>query len=173
MSSFYKTSINCNFMLETLDCMLEKSHKYVSCASCSARKDSLFSNHCDHELDELDESKSCNYYKKNQPLFIEGSFPRGVFCLNGGKVKVYKNNLQGKEYILYISKPGDFLGYRALLSEEFYAASATVLEDAKICFIQKEDFFEVLQKIFNRQIAHRSSRLHSSTTNMWQQNRIW
>lgn len=54
--------------------------------------------------------------------------------------------MQGKEFIVYIAKPGDFLGYRALLSEEFYQATATVLEDAKICFIPKESFFEVLQK---------------------------
>jgi CRP/FNR family transcriptional regulator len=75
--------------------------------------------------------------------------------MNGGKVKVYKNNVQGKEFIIYIAKPGDFLGYRALLSEDFYKATATVLEDAKICFIPKESFFEVLQKnpVFMRRVV--------------------
>jgi CRP/FNR family transcriptional regulator len=75
--------------------------------------------------------------------------------MNAGKVKVFKNNVQGKEYIIYIAKPGDFLGYRALLGEEFYAASATVLEDAKICFIPKDHFFDVLQKnpVFMRKVV--------------------
>jgi CRP/FNR family transcriptional regulator len=70
-------------------------------------------------------------------------------------VKVVKNDVQGKEFILYLAKPGDFLGYRALLSEEFYGATATVLEDAKICFIPREDFFEVLQKnpVFMRKVV--------------------
>ncbi len=50
----------------------------------------------------------------------------------------------GKEQILFIAKPGDFLGYRSLLSEEFYGASATVLEQAAICFVPKSDFLKIL-----------------------------
>ncbi len=118
----------------------------ISCSLCDHLKDSLFNGLNADELARINTHKTCIQYKKGQNIFYEGTRPMGLYCMNGGKVKVYKNNLQGKEFILYISKPGDFLGYRALLSEEFYAASATVLEDAKICFIQKEDFFEVLQK---------------------------
>lgn len=118
----------------------------VACSLCEHLQDSLFHGLTAEELTRINHHKTCIQYKKGQNIFYEGTRPMGLYCVNGGKVKVYKNNLQGKEYILYISKPGDFLGYRALLSEEFYAASATVLEDAKICFIQKEDFFEVLQK---------------------------
>jgi CRP/FNR family transcriptional regulator len=90
--------------------------------------------------------KTCVTYKKGQNIFYEGTRPTGIYCMNDGKVKVFKNNIQGKEYILYIAKPGDFLGYRALMGEEMYAATATVLEDAKICYIPKEVFFEILQK---------------------------
>lgn len=118
----------------------------VSCNLCEHLKDSLFSGLNYDDLARINLHKTCIQYKKGQNIFYEGTRPMGLYCLNGGKVKVYKNNIQGKEYILYIAKPGDFLGYRALLSEEFYAANATVMEDAKICFIQKEDFFEVLQK---------------------------
>jgi CRP-like cAMP-binding protein len=85
--------------------------------------------------------------KKGQNIFYEGTRPTGLYCMNAGKVKVFKNNVQGKEFIIYIAKPGDFLGYRALLSEEFYQATATVLEDAKICFIPKEIFLRCCKKI--------------------------
>jgi len=70
----------------------------------------------------------------------------GLYCVNGGKIKVSSNSSLGKEYILYISKPGDFLGYRALFGEVFYAATAVALEDSKVCFIPKANFFEVIQK---------------------------
>jgi CRP-like cAMP-binding protein len=50
----------------------------------------------------------------------------------------------GKEQILFIAKSGDFLGYRSLLSEEFYGASATVIEPAALCFIPKSDFLKIL-----------------------------
>ncbi|MEQ8302419.1 MAG: Crp/Fnr family transcriptional regulator [Cyclobacteriaceae bacterium] len=118
----------------------------IGCALCEHLSDSLLNGLSKEELDAINVHKTCIKYKKGQNIFYEGTRPTGLYCMNGGKVKVYKNNVQGKEYIIYIAKPGDFLGYRSLLSEEQYAASATVLEDAKICFIPKDRFMEVLQK---------------------------
>jgi CRP/FNR family transcriptional regulator len=82
----------------------------------------------------------CNYYKKNQPLFIEGSFPRGVFCLNQGKVKVFTRGDEGKEQIIHIAKAGDVIGFRSMFSGEPYKVSASTLEESNICFIGKDDF---------------------------------
>lgn len=118
----------------------------IACTLCDHLKDSLFNGLSPEDLSRINNHKTCIQYKKGQNIFYEGTRPTGLYCMNGGKVKVFKNNVQGKEFIIYIAKPGDFLGYRALLSEEFYQATATVLEDAKICFIPKESFFEVLQK---------------------------
>jgi CRP/FNR family transcriptional regulator len=118
----------------------------IACSLCEHLKDSLFLGLDYVDLNRINSHKTCIQYKKGQTIFYEGTRPTGLYCMNGGTVKVHKNNIQGKEYIIYMAKPGDFLGYRALLSEEFYGASATVLEDAKICFIPKENFFEVLSK---------------------------
>lgn len=124
--------------------MLDKSHKHVSCATCNARQNSLFSHHCDHDLEHLDDHKSCSYFKKNQPLFLEGSFPRGVFCLNEGKVKVFTRGDEGKEQIIHIAKEGEIIGFRAMFSGESYKVSATTLEECNICFIGKEDFLNMI-----------------------------
>ncbi len=96
------------------------------------------------ELNTISSHKSCVPYKKGQILFYEGTRPLGIFCVNKGKVKVSKMGSNGKEQILFICQPGDFLGYRSLLSEEFYGASATVIEEAAVCFIPKSDFLTVL-----------------------------
>jgi CRP-like cAMP-binding protein len=124
--------------------MLDKSHKHVSCATCGARKSSLFGNFCEHETSHVDEHKSCSYFKKNQPLFIEGSFPRGVFCLNQGKVKVFTRGDEGKEQIIHIAKEGEIIGFRAMFSGEPYKVSASTLEECNICFIGKEDFLNMI-----------------------------
>jgi CRP/FNR family transcriptional regulator len=124
--------------------MLDKSHKHVSCATCQARKNSLFAGNCDASLDHLEEHKSCSYFKKNQPLFIEGSFPRGVYCLNQGKVKVFARGDEGKEQIIHIAKEGEIIGFRAMFSGDMYRVSATALEDANICFISKDDFLDMI-----------------------------
>lgn len=124
--------------------MLEKSHKHVTCATCGAKKDSLFGSFCGAETEHLDEQKSCAYYKKNQPLFIEGSSPRGVFCINEGRVKIFTRGEEGKEQIIHISKQGEIVGFRAMFSGEPYKVAATTLEESNICFIGKNDFLSMV-----------------------------
>ncbi|WP_305982754.1 Crp/Fnr family transcriptional regulator [Roseivirga thermotolerans] len=118
----------------------------LQCQFCQSRGESHFSELPEDDLEVLSSHKSCVAYKKGQTLFYEGTRPMGIFCINHGKVKVFKMGSNGKEQILFIAKPGDFLGYRSLLSEEFYGASATVLEQAAICFIPKSDFFTILNR---------------------------
>ncbi|OEK04035.1 Crp/Fnr family transcriptional regulator [Roseivirga misakiensis] len=115
----------------------------------------------DSELDTLSSHKSKITYNKGQVLFYQGTRPMGLFCIHSGKVKVSQNSSKGGEQILYISKQDDFLGYRALLSEEYYAATATVTEEACISFIPKEDFLSAicsnpgfLQKLLNEVCKH-------------------
>ncbi len=124
--------------------MATKKNIRMSCAHCASKKDSLFSELNQEELESLDLHKSCILYKKGQTLYYEGTRPMGLFCLNSGKVKVYKITSDGKEQILNLAKAGDFIGYRALISEEFYAASASVIEEGAICYIPKADFLKIL-----------------------------
>lgn len=124
--------------------MLDKSYKHVHCSNCEARKISPFSSFCDHGITSLEDQKTCAYFKKSQPLFLEGSFPRGVFCINQGKVKVFIRGDEGKEQIIHIAKEGEIVGFRAMFSGEPYKVSATTLEECNICFIGKEDFLSMI-----------------------------
>jgi CRP-like cAMP-binding protein len=124
--------------------MSDKSFKHVSCHNCEARKDSLFGSFCENHVDELNEQKSCAYYKKNQGLFLDGSFPRGVFCLNKGKVKIFTRGEEGKEQIIHIAGEGEIIGFRSMFSGDPYSVSATALEESNICFIAKEDFLNMI-----------------------------
>jgi len=124
--------------------MLGKSHKHISCETCGVLGTSLFGNFCEHEVGHLNEVKSCAYFKKGQPLFIEGSFPRGVFCLNEGKVKVYTLGDEGKEQIIHIAKAGEIIGFRAMFSGEPYSVSAATLEECNICYIGKDEFLNMI-----------------------------
>jgi CRP/FNR family transcriptional regulator len=96
------------------------------------------------EVAHLEDHKSCNYYKKNQSLFVEGSYPRGVFCINEGKVKVFKTGDDGKEQIIQIARSGDLLGFRSMFAQDAYKVSAQTLEESNICFIRKEDFLSLM-----------------------------
>jgi CRP-like cAMP-binding protein len=134
-----------------------KKNIKIPCTLCPGKEHSLFSDLPREDLDTISQHKTCIRYKKGQTLFYEGTRPMGLFCINSGKVKVYKISSEGKEQILKLAKPGDFLGYRALISEEFYNSSATVIEEGAICYVPKSDFLEILQKnpAFFRKMAKR------------------
>ena len=100
----------------------------------------------DASVAEFDKLKTSNTYKRKQIVFYEGNMPYGLHCIYSGKVKVYKTGSEGREQIVRIAGPGDILGYRALFANEPYSATAEALEDAMICFIDKNAFFPILAK---------------------------
>lgn len=79
-------------------------------------------------------------FSKKQLVYTEGRRPRYLYYIKSGKVKTYKQNEDGKEYITYIFGSGDFMGYRALLENGQYEDTAEVLETAELVLIPRDDF---------------------------------
>jgi DNA-binding response OmpR family regulator len=97
----------------------------------------------------LSDNYEIESYHKKQNLYTEGKRPRLLFYLIKGKVKVYKTNEDGKEYISDLFNAGDFIGYNALIQEVNYEDSAMVLEDAEVLQISREDFFNMIHTDMN------------------------
>lgn len=104
-------------------------------------------------LKKLSEEREVRIYKKKSDIYKEGSFPKGIYFVNKGKVKTYQTNELGKELITELHKEGDFFGYLSLLQDEKYTSSATTLEDSEIYMIPKEDFFSLIYK--NSEVSKR------------------
>ena len=121
-------------------------HAPLNCEHCSKRFTSVFCKVEHDSLEQINYEKICTPYKKGQIIFHEGTRPHGIYCVNYGKIKLSKIGEDGKEQILRLVKAGDLLGYRALLSQDKYSASAIALEDSGVCFIPKELFMGILQK---------------------------
>lgn len=115
------------------------------CEHCKTRSTSLFHFCHTDELSTLSAAKTCTIYRAGNVIFHEGSNSVGLFCVNSGKIKLHKMGSDGKEQIIRLVKPGDFIGYRALMSDTPFSASATALEDSSICFIPREAFFSILK----------------------------
>lgn len=126
--------------------MLNKSSNHEDHDAYEVKNRSLFKSLCLDQLLDSNHNKDCVSYKKNQPIFLEGSYPRGVFGIKSGKIKVFSTGESGKEQIIRIAKEGDVVGFRAMFSEEPYRLSATTLEEANICFIKMEDFRNLVIK---------------------------
>ncbi len=98
------------------------------------------------DLKKLSEKNEVRKYKKKESVYFESGYPKGIFFVNNGKVKTYRANEQGKEFITGLYKEGEFFGYLDLLDAGKYSDSATTLENSEICMIQKEDFFSLIYK---------------------------
>lgn len=113
---------------------------------CELRNNSLFKHCKQEEIEHMDGHKNNLLFKKSQYVFMEGNRPFGLYCISEGKVKITKTNSEGKEQIVRLVKPGDVIGYRALMAQEKYSASAIALEDTKVCFIPETEFAEIISK---------------------------
>lgn len=104
------------------------------------------------ELNKLiSENRRVTIFRKKQHLFSEGNYPSNLYFLNKGKIKTYKANEEGREYITSLYKDGDFIGYLDLLEEKAYRESAMALEDSEVYIIPREDFYTLLYQ--NRDVA--------------------
>ena len=83
-------------------------------------------------------------YERKSILYSQGKKPRYLFFVVRGKVKSHRIHEDGKEYILGLFNQGDFLGYSPILKEISYDETATVIEDADIMHIPKDEFLKML-----------------------------
>lgn len=105
------------------------------------------------ELKKLSQERKIKSVRKKELVFSEGDYARYLHFVNSGKIKLFKTNEFGKEYIINICKEGDFLGYTPLLTGEGYPYSAAAMEDSEISLIPKEDFLNLIHA--NRDVASR------------------
>jgi CRP-like cAMP-binding protein len=100
-------------------------------------------------LKQLSEQYDVGHYSKKQVLYAEGKRPRFLYYVESGKVKIFKSHEDGKEYITDLVSSGDFLGYKALIEDKNYDDNATILEDAEIMQIPKDDFLQMIYSDIN------------------------
>jgi CRP-like cAMP-binding protein/CheY-like chemotaxis protein len=97
-------------------------------------------------LKKLSEERDVKAYRKKETIYTRGNYPKGIFFIVKGKVKTYKTNELGKEFITGLFKEGDFLGHLALLEEDKYSDEAMAMEDSEVCMIPKDNFYSLVYK---------------------------
>lgn len=84
-------------------------------------------------------------YKKGDYIFREGERSESLFVVRKGLIKLTKLNDEGREQIIRLLFPGDFLGQFALLQNSNHYANAEALEQTTICSIEKHAFLTTLE----------------------------
>jgi CRP-like cAMP-binding protein len=95
-------------------------------------------------ISQLSDQYNVETYDRKKILYQEGKRPRFLYFLVKGKVKAFKVHEDGKEYITDLYGAGDFIGYSALIADMNYDDSTTMLEDAEIMQIPKDDFLHMI-----------------------------
>lgn len=112
------------------------------------------------DLHEVASTRKTKTYKKKEYLFREGDFSNGVHFLVAGKVKMFKINEDGKEFVTSLINKGEFFGYTAILKGEEYHESAVAMEDCEVCSIQKQEFQDLVYT--NRDVASKFIKMLSN-----------
>ena len=150
-------------MLDTNGFCILQATDLTSCMNCQRKRYSLFS---DLNLDELEVLNKNRYevaYQAGETIYKEGTKPPGLICLNVGKVKISRQNVNGVEQIVALKKPVDFIGFRALMGGHPYQTTAVALENTSVCIIKKNDFFKTVAN--NSQLAFKIIRFFAHELN--------
>lgn len=83
-------------------------------------------------------------YKKKDSVYHEGDTPNFVYFVNKGKVKTWRINLDGKEFITGTYEKGDFFGHLAVLEGGNYNDSAAVMDECELALMPQNDFLSLV-----------------------------
>lgn len=133
-------------LLDAIEIRLRKSERIKKAFDGTASGLNTFINEAkgQKELAKLSAEGKSLRFRKKEFLYREGDRPRNLFFVAKGKVKTFKTNEAGKEYITEIFNAGQFIGIHSLIQERPYGESAMSLENSEINAVSKEDFENLL-----------------------------
>ena len=102
----------------------------------------------DHEqefLAKIEGGKTIRKYTPKKAIFRQGEPADSIFYIEKGKVKLGVVSDRGKEAVVAILGPGDFLGEGCLAGQALRMSSATPLSDCKVVRIDKDATIRALR----------------------------
>ncbi len=85
-------------------------------------------------------------YPKHAAIFEAGDYPRSVYLVKRGHVRIGRLTADGKEITVAILGPGDLFGEEALFGSQGRATVATAMDETLVCISSADDLFAVLSE---------------------------
>lgn len=95
-------------------------------------------------LDSAGLKRKVTQFLSKETIFAQGDLAKNVFYIQEGSVKLAVVNESGKEAVVAILGPGDFLGEGCLAGQSNCMASATALVPTTALVIEKAEMIRVL-----------------------------
>ena len=136
------------------------SNNIINCRSCVYRN-LLYEMLSDEEYELVNSSRREMIFKRNELIIQEGDEIKEFMYLRKGLVKLYKTNSKGKDQILSINRPGDFINLLSIFSNKTQQYSVSVLEETHVCAIKIETIFDLIKRNseFSMRVMNRMSHI--------------
>jgi CRP-like cAMP-binding protein len=95
-------------------------------------------------LDAAGLGRKIGKFRKNEAVFAQGDAAKNVMYIQEGGVKLTVVNESGKQAVVAILGPGDFLGEGCLAGQPVCMASATTVAPTTVLIIEKNEMIRVL-----------------------------
>ncbi len=92
------------------------------------------------EVRRLGEHFDTDLVEAGQHVYQFGDLAERIYVLKSGRVKITRTSDEGKEFILYFISPGEIFGELAITGRERRTCTATVVDDAFICAVDRPHF---------------------------------
>jgi len=96
------------------------------------------------ELDIVCSGKVEKDYRQGESIIKEGTKIHDFSYLKSGLVKLFRGDQSGKEQIIAIAKPMDYVSLLSVFSNKKYNYSVTALEDSVICNLNLDDVRSII-----------------------------
>ena len=119
-------------------------NRFGDCLTCKSFSKSAFSCLATDVISKqvVGNSVSINF-KKGQDVYSEGTLAKGVYCIQSGKVKIFKK-CSARNITYSVAGNSDLIGYQAFFNGNTFTNSVKCFEDSQICFIPKKIFLNIL-----------------------------
>jgi len=119
----------------------------ISHAICNiCKNDCFFSLITEEESDILMDNIHLIKYRKGETIFKQKTYLTNILFLQEGILKSYIEGTNGKNIILDINVPVDFVGLGDAFNKQVYAYSALALTECKVLSIDHEVFKLIMSK---------------------------
>lgn len=124
---------------------MQCNHNCESHASCIEHVPIFASLNHDERL-EIAEIASSRSFEKGETVYRAGDEGGTLFVLYTGRAKLFRLNANGKEQVLRVVQPGEFIGELSLFSSLPLTDNAQVLEATTMCVLQGERLKRLMEK---------------------------
>lgn len=120
-----------------MDYELDYKLDVVSCKNCIFYKHHGFNLSAGEEAI-LNQKKTEVVFRQGETIVKQGAFSSDIFFIKEGLLKIYIESSNGKDLILRIVEPANFVGFPAFGNVEYYTFSVQAIKNSVLCVMKKE-----------------------------------